>query len=342
MDLMRRAASGRLSEIAGPRHAGLRPHDAHARPAQRARWPITPPCRPKTRAVLEAYARGVNAWIAARGPVQRPGIPGPRHAGRLGAGRQPALGRDHGALWLSAQLAHGAVAPVAGRPHPAAGDRRTLAADTTRRRPPGGRIRAPARAGRVARTCADPARFPEPLTRCPAPPRTSGRWTVATPPPARPCWPAIRISPSASPASGISPASRRPQGVLAGATAPGVPFLVLGHNGHIAWTFTTTGADVQDIFIETRVGADGSTRRRTARAPSPSARSASRSRGQPDQILKVRETRHGPVISDLTGARRPDPGGADGQPAPGNTAAAGLLALNHAQSIDGRPARPRP
>ena len=45
-----------------------------------------------------------------------------------------------------------------------------------------------------------------------------------------------------------------PGRVLAGATAPGVPFLVLGHNGKIAWTFTTTGADVQDIFIETPAG----------------------------------------------------------------------------------------
>jgi len=45
-----------------------------------------------------------------------------------------------------------------------------------------------------------------------------------------------------------------PGRVLAGATAPGVPFLVLGHNGRIAWTFTTTGADVQDVFIETAAG----------------------------------------------------------------------------------------
>ena len=44
---------------------------------------------------------------------------------------------------------------------------------------------------------------------------------------------------------------RRRAEVLAGATAPGVPFLVMGHNGQIAWTFTTTGADTQDVFIET-------------------------------------------------------------------------------------------
>ena len=42
-----------------------------------------------------------------------------------------------------------------------------------------------------------------------------------------------------------------PDSVLAGATAPGLPGVVLGHNGRIAWTFTTTGADVQDLFVET-------------------------------------------------------------------------------------------
>ena len=58
-----------------------------------------------------------------------------------------------------------------------------------------------------------------------------------------------------------------PDRTLAGATAPGMPGLVIGHNGHIAWTFTTTGADVQDVFIETPVGTDDDTRRRTARKP---------------------------------------------------------------------------
>ncbi len=41
-----------------------------------------------------------------------------------------------------------------------------------------------------------------------------------------------------------------PELTLAGATAPGVPFHLLGHNGHIAWGFTTTHADTQDFFIE--------------------------------------------------------------------------------------------
>ena len=71
MDLMRRAASGRLSEIAGPttlvydrtmRTLGLRLRAVEA-------YPILPP---ETRAMLEAYARGVNAWIELRGRFSAP------------------------------------------------------------------------------------------------------------------------------------------------------------------------------------------------------------------------------------------------------------------------------
>ncbi|MDA0240557.1 MAG: penicillin acylase family protein, partial [Proteobacteria bacterium] len=37
---------------------------------------------------------------------------------------------------------------------------------------------------------------------------------------------------------------------LTGATVPGVPQFLLGHNGHLAWGFTTTQSDLQDVFIE--------------------------------------------------------------------------------------------
>src|ERR1700677_5166972 len=45
-----------------------------------------------------------------------------------------------------------------------------------------------------------------------------------------------------------------PDATLAGATAPGVPLMVLGRNRDIAWSCTTTGADTEDVFIETPVG----------------------------------------------------------------------------------------
>ena len=81
--------------------------------------------------------------------------------------------------------------------------------------------------------------------------------------------------------------------MLAGATAPGVPFLVIGRNSHIAWTFTTTGADTQDLFVETPVG---DTRYQTPDGPKPFLLREEHIhvKGDADDILTVRETRHGP------------------------------------------------
>ncbi len=87
---------------------------------------------------------------------------------------------------------------------------------------------------------------------------------------------------------------------VSGVTAPGVPFHVLGHNARVAWGFTTTGSDVQDLFVERTDPADAmrylvpggsepfKTRRETIKV-----------RGADPEMLEVRETRHGPVMSDL-------------------------------------------
>ena len=40
-----------------------------------------------------------------------------------------------------------------------------------------------------------------------------------------------------------------------GFTLPGVPFVIVGRNEHVAWGFTNTGADVQDVLIEQLRGA---------------------------------------------------------------------------------------
>ncbi|QMV18107.1 penicillin acylase family protein [Granulicella sp. 5B5] len=37
---------------------------------------------------------------------------------------------------------------------------------------------------------------------------------------------------------------------VTGFTLPGVPFILVGRNAHVAWGFTNTGADVQDVYIE--------------------------------------------------------------------------------------------
>src|SRR6266852_3362169 len=91
---------------------------------------------------------------------------------------------------------------------------------------------------------------------------------------------------------------------LAGATSPGAPFVVIGHNQRVGWGFTTTESDVEDLFIERPDPADPS----RYLAPGGSLPFETRQevikvrRGTPVD-LTVRATRHGPVISDLGGAR---------------------------------------
>src|SRR5580704_13548091 len=65
MELMRRAASGRLSEIVGP---ATLPIDKQMRVLGLGRLAEGDVAAqsPETRALLEAYAAGVNAWIASR------------------------------------------------------------------------------------------------------------------------------------------------------------------------------------------------------------------------------------------------------------------------------------
>lgn len=92
---------------------------------------------------------------------------------------------------------------------------------------------------------------------------------------------------------------------LTGATVPGVPFMILGHNGSIAWGMTNGGGDVEDYFLET-VESDDPGRYRT-----PAGSRAFNVRREVIQVkdadpvaFTVRGTRHGPVLSDLNAGRR--------------------------------------
>ena len=86
---------------------------------------------------------------------------------------------------------------------------------------------------------------------------------------------------------------------VAGATMPGLPAVVLGQNTHIAWGFTNTGPDVQDIYLEQIDPADA----KRYRGPDgwmefQVFHETIKVRGGADVPITVRETRHGPVISD--------------------------------------------
>ncbi len=94
-----------------------------------------------------------------------------------------------------------------------------------------------------------------------------------------------------------------PDGQLVGATVPGVPFTILGHNGHLAWGFTTTQADFKDLVVE-RLAPGSADRYETPNGPRPfQVRSETIAvRGASPIALDVRWSRHGPVISDLSPA----------------------------------------
>lgn len=93
-----------------------------------------------------------------------------------------------------------------------------------------------------------------------------------------------------------------PELELIGAGLPGVPGIVLGHNGEIAWGMTNTGPDTQDLFIE-KIDPDDPGRYLTpgGKAPFATRDEVIRVKGDDPITLTVRSTRHGPVISDIVG-----------------------------------------
>ncbi len=90
---------------------------------------------------------------------------------------------------------------------------------------------------------------------------------------------------------------------LVGATAAGVPAVLLGHNGRIAWGFTTTNGDTSDLFVERIDPSDpGRYLTETGSEPFVIRRETIRVRGQDDVTMTVRATRNGVVLSDFNGA----------------------------------------
>jgi penicillin amidase len=89
-----------------------------------------------------------------------------------------------------------------------------------------------------------------------------------------------------------------PEITITGATVPGAPHVLLGQNGHIAWGFTTTDSDVQDLFIE-KLDPANPDQYLTPEGPKPfrSETLTITVKGEAPVEFIRRETRHGPVIS---------------------------------------------
>jgi penicillin amidase len=82
-----------------------------------------------------------------------------------------------------------------------------------------------------------------------------------------------------------------------GFTLPGAPLVIIGHNDRIAWGFTNNGADVQDLYIETFDPAvPDEYRVHGAWTKAQVYDETIHVKGAPDEHLKVLVTRHGPVV----------------------------------------------
>lgn len=97
---------------------------------------------------------------------------------------------------------------------------------------------------------------------------------------------------------------------VAGVTGPGLPGVVIGHNDHIAWGFTNVGPDVQDLYVEKFDPADAK------RYATPTGWQTATIRHEEIKVRKgftdsatdivpldVTVTRHGPIVFERDGKR---------------------------------------
>ncbi len=91
-----------------------------------------------------------------------------------------------------------------------------------------------------------------------------------------------------------------PDSMRVGATVPGLPFMVIGSNGHVAWGFSTTHSDTQDLFEEhLSQGKPEHYETPSGAMPFEVRREVIKVKDGADVVFNVRSTRHGPLISDL-------------------------------------------
>jgi penicillin amidase len=316
MEMMRRGAEGRLAEVAGSAMLRLDRFSRTLGLRQAAEADFAA-LDSETRGLLEAYAVGVNAWIAERGRFAAPeflalGPPEPWQP------QHSLLWAKVMGLWLSGnwrtELERARLASrlpperlwelwpadrSAGRPDVAAlpGVERILAA------------------------------LPVFGVDAPLPASASNAWAVAGSRSASGA-PLLASDPHLGYGAPILWYLARIEladgRILSGATAPGTPLVIIGRNADLAWGFTTTHSDTQDVFLETP--ADVRRTRTEIIAV----------RGAEPVTLTVRETANGPVISDLDETPRLDGRLLSVRMAnlePGDTSARGFLMLNRGRSI---------
>ena len=326
MDLQRRLGAGRLAEIVGPaafgtdrqmRRFGLYRHAEAGVGA----------ASPDFRGVIEAYAAGVNGFLHSGAvlPVEfslmgyRPEDWRPADSLVIGKLLALELTGNYGTELVRARLA----------PILSAGEMAELFPDYPKD--------APVTLGRLAALTRD-LPLDAMLADLPfgaEPQRASNDWVVDGPhsTTGRPLLANDPHLDYAAPLVWYLARLEAPGLAVAGATIAGAPAVILGHNDAIAWGYTTTNADVEDLFVEepdprdparyltpegsapfeTRRGADRHQGRgaRAAGDPLDPARPGDlgRVRGSPAARRPVRSWRSRRAFSSMTTARSRHNGG---------------------------------
>ena len=100
-------------------------------------------------------------------------------------------------------------------------------------------------------------------------------------------------------------ALRAPGFDAAGVTLPGIPFVVAGHNEHVAWGFTDLMADVQDLYFETLDGKGNYKGSDGQWHPLSIDHETIRVRFSKDVTVDVQSTDHGPLVNSIARESQP-------------------------------------
>jgi penicillin G amidase len=92
---------------------------------------------------------------------------------------------------------------------------------------------------------------------------------------------------------------RAPGYHAAGVTLTGFPYVIAGHNEHVAWGFTALYADVQDLYVEKLDGKGNFEDNDGSWKPLQVDHEVIHVRGSKDVTLDVQSTAHGPLIDSL-------------------------------------------
>lgn len=94
---------------------------------------------------------------------------------------------------------------------------------------------------------------------------------------------------------------------VSGVIFAGIPGIIVGHNEHVAWGVTNVGPDVMDLYIEKRNPDKPHEFEYMGKWEAANVHKEEiKVKGQPAIPYEVEETRHGPIITEFTGDRKHD------------------------------------